>query len=331
MRRRNFIAFLGGAATWPLTGSAQQAHAVRRIGVLTGLVEDDKESQARLAAFSLELARLGWVEGRNVLIDYRWANGDPVRAQAQAKELIALSPDVFLVGGSTAMRALGPQTDTIPIVFANANDQVATGLVASLAKPGGNVTGFAGAESLDVTGKHLEILKEAAPSVDRIVIVFGPGSSLASRSDILRRLESAAAEIGLRTIQAPVRDVAALEGVITALGPAPGDALVVMNEIFTVTHRKPIVALASRYRLPAVYPVRPFAVDGGLMSYGSNVTEMYRGAASYIDRILRGEKPADLPVQQPTKFELVINLKTARALGLTVAPSLLARADEVIE
>jgi putative ABC transport system substrate-binding protein len=330
MRRREFIALVRGAAIgWPLAARAQQA--IRRIGVLTFLAEEDKESQTRLTAFGEALARLGWLDGRNVVIEYRWANGDPVRAQTHAKELIALSPDVFLVGGSTAMRVLAPLTRSIPIVFANANDQVESGFVASLAKPGGNVTGFTSTE-VGVTAKHLEMLKEAAPGVDRIAVVFSPESALATaRSHILRWLESTAAAVGLRSVQAPVRDVAEMENVITGLGPAPGDALVVMNDIFGVMHRKSIIALASRYRLPAIYPIRAFAVDGGLMSYGADVTEMYRGAASYIDRILRGEKAGDLPVQQPTKFELVINLRTARALGLQIPPTLLARADEVIE
>jgi putative ABC transport system substrate-binding protein len=328
VRRREFITLLGGAAAWPFAAGAQQPSAARRIGVLMGLAESDTDSQARVIAFRQELGRLGWIEGRNVWIDYRWAGGDAVRAQAYAKELIALSPDVFLVGGSTAMTALGQQTRTIPIVFANAYDQTGTGLVASLARPGGNVTGFAGFE-LAMAGKHLEMLKEVAPGIDRVAIIFNPETGPGSRSH--RALESAAASIALRAILAPVRDVAAIEGVMAALGPEPGGGLAVLNDIFTLTHRKPIVALASRYRLPAVYAVRAFAADGGLMSYGADVADMYRGAASYIDRILRGERPADLPVQQPSKFELVINLTTAKALGLTVPPALLARVDEVIE
>jgi putative ABC transport system substrate-binding protein len=328
MRRREFISLLASAAAWPLVARAQQASAERRIGVLMGLSEDDADSQARVMVFRQELERFGWIQGRNLWIDYRWAGGDAVRAQAYAKELIALSPDVFLVGGSTAMTALGQQTRTIPIVFANANDQTGSGLVASLARPGGNVTGFAGIE-LAMAGKHLEILKELAPGIDRVAIIFNPETGPGSRSH--RSLESAAASIALRAILVPVPDVAAIDGVISALGPEPGGGLVVLNDIFTMTQRKPIVALASRYRLPAVYAVRAFAADGGLMSYGADVSDMYRRAASYIDRILKGEKPADLPVQQPTKFELVINLKTAKTLGLTVPPTLLARADEVIE
>jgi putative tryptophan/tyrosine transport system substrate-binding protein len=328
MRRREFIALVGATVARPLAAGAQQSSAVRRIGVLMGLAEDDAGSQARLMAFRQELGRLGWIEGRNIWIDYRWASGDPVRAQAYAKDLIALSPEVFLAGGGTAMTALGQQTRTIPIVFANASDQIGTGLVASLARPGGNVTGFTGFEHT-MAGKLLEMLKEAAPGIDRVAILFNPETGPGSRSH--RSLESAAASIGLRAILAPVRDVAAIDGVIPALGPEPGGGLVVLNDIFTLTHRKPIIALASRYRLPAVYAIRAFAADGGLMSYGADVTDLYRGAASYIDRILKGEKPADLPVQQPTKFELVINLKAATALGLTVPPALLVAADEVIE
>ena len=302
----------------------------RSIGVLMGLGEDDTDSQKRLAVFRQELAKLGWLEGRNVLIHDRWSNADAVRAQAHANELIALAPDVVLVGGTTAMRVLGPKTRTIPIVFANANNQLESGLVASLAKPGGNVTGFASFD-FSVSGKHLELLKEAVPGLDRVAIIFNPEAATSGRSHLLRWAESAAASIGLRAIQAPVRDHAAIDDVVTEIGAAPGGGLVVLADIYTVAHRQPIIALASRHRLPAVYQFRAFAADGGLMSYGPDVIEMYRGAASYVDRILRGEKAADLPVHQPTKYELVINITTAKALGLTLPSSLLARADEVIE
>jgi ABC-type uncharacterized transport system substrate-binding protein len=331
MKRREFITLLGGAAaTWPLAARAQQGERMRRIGVLMGGAEDDVEAQGRVIAFRQELQRLGWIEGRNLRIDYRYAAGDAARAQAHAKELIALLPDGVMAGGSTAMVALGKQTNTIPIVFTNASDPIGSGLVASLARPGGNVTGFTAVE-LTVGGKYLEMLKEVAPGVARLALVFNPDTVPGGRSQFLRSLEKAAPSIGLRAILAPVRDTAQIDDVGTVLGPEPGGGLVVLNDIFMVTNRKRIIALAARHRLPAVYPVRVYAADGGLMSYGGDTADMGRRAAGYIDRILKGERPAELPVQQPTKFELVINLKTAKALGIEVPPTLLARADEVIE
>jgi putative ABC transport system substrate-binding protein len=333
MKRREFITLLGGAAATPLlsrVGRAQQSSSMRRIGVLMGTAERDPYSQSRIGALRKGLEQLGWIEGRNLRMDYRWASGDAMRTQAYARELIALAPEVIVAGGSTPMTALGQQTRTIPIVFANASDPVGGGLVTSLARPGGNVTGFTSPEP-GLAEKWLEMIKEVVPSVGRVAVVFNPETVPGARAQFLHSLESTATSVGLRTILAPVRDAAAIESLGVAVGRAPGGSLIVLSDIFTSTHRKLIVDVAARERLPSVSRDRVFAVEGGLMSYGANVEDTFHRAASYVDRILKGEKPADLPVQQPAKFELVINLKTAKAMGLKIPKVFLVRADEVIE
>jgi putative ABC transport system substrate-binding protein len=314
---------------WPFAARAQPAERQRRIGVLMGTSETDAYFGARIAALRETLQKLGWTE-RLVRMDYRWAEGDAARLQFHARELIALAPDVLLAAGSTPMTVLGRETRTIPIVFANASDPLGSGLIASLAKPGGNVTGFATSE-LSVAGKWLDILKEIAPRTDRVAVVFNPQTAPGSRSQFLRSLEAAAASLRLRGLLAPVVGVSDIEELGNVLGPEPGGAMLVWPDIFTTTHRKLLVEVAFRNRLPAVYRDREFVLAGGLISYGSDLQEVFRQAASYVDRILKGEKPADLPVQQPTKLELVVNLKTARAIGLKIPESFLLRADEVIE
>ncbi len=328
MKRRQFITLLGGAAAWPLAARAQQG--VRRIGVLMGYAESDLEVQAHIAAFREGLQKLGWTEGRNIQIDTRWAAPDDAASMRRfAKELVALQPDVILSNTTPTTTALLQQTLTIPIVFAIVADPIGSGFVASFARPGGNVTGFTFTEPT-MAGKWLELLKEIAPRVVRIAMLFNPVS--ATYADYwLNPFRAAASSFAVEAIVAPVRDTSELESVIAAQAREPNGGLIAMPDSFTDAHRVEITSLAARYRLPAVYPFRFFAEVGGLLSHGVDRTDNFRRAATYVDRILKGEKPADLPVQTPTKYELVINMKTAKALGLEVSPSLLARADEVIE
>jgi putative ABC transport system substrate-binding protein len=328
MRRREFISLLGGAAAWPLAARAQQG--VRRIGVLMGYAESDLEAQAHIAAFREGLQKLGWTEGRNIQIDTRWAAPDDAASMRRfAKELVALQPDVILSNTTPTTTALLQQTLTIPIVFAIVADPIGSGFVASFARPGGNVTGFTFTEPT-MAGKWLELLKEIAPRVVRIAMLFNPVS--ATYADYwLNPFRAAAPSFAVEAIAAPVRDTSELESVIAAQAREPNGGLIAMPDSFTDAHRVEITSLAARYRLPAVYPFRFFAEVGGLLSHGVDRTDNFRRAATYVDRILKGEKPADLPVQTPTKYELVINMKTAKALGLDVPPTLLARADEVIE
>ena len=327
--RREFITLLGGAAAWPLAARAQQAERVRRIGVLMGLAQNDPESQPRISAFEQALEERGWMKGRNVQLDYRWAPGNAERMRPSAKELIELSPDVIVTHTTPATVAAQNETQTTPIVFVQVSDPVASGLVASLARPGGMLTGFANYE-FPLAGKWVEMLKEVAPATVRIALVYNPQTAPFAEN-YRAPFEAAARSLSIEPIAGPTRDESEIETVIAALGREPGSGLIVMPDLFMVVHRKPIIALADRYHLPAVYPFRYWVVDGGLLSYGIDVLDLFRRTASYVDRILRGEKPSDLPVQAPTKFELVINLKTAKALGLEVPPTLLARADEVIE
>jgi putative ABC transport system substrate-binding protein len=325
--RRTFITMLGGAAAWPFAARAQQAGRVRRIGVLMGIAESDREGQTRLTAFRQGLQDLNSPESRNIRIDYRWGAGDAARIKDYAAELIGLAPDAILATNTPTVRALQQATQAIPIVFAGLSDPVGDGFVASLSKPGGNITGFS---SLDpaIAGKWLQLLKEIAPGIVRIAVIFNPDT--APHSIYLPAIEAAAPSLAVTLSRATVREAGAIEGAIATLGQ-PGSGLVVMPDVFTFGHRKLIYGLAAQYRVPTVYPFRYHPADGGLMSYGSDITNQFRQAAAYIDRIFHGAKPADLPVQAPTKFELVINLKTAKALGLDVPPMLLARADEVIE
>ena len=332
LRRREFITVLGGAAaSWPLAARAQQDEHVRRIGVLMSYLESDPEAQAWYAAFREGLQKLGWTEGRNIQIDTRWAAPDEAGSMQQfAKELVALKPDLIVSGTTTTTAALLQYTRTISIVFVLVSDPVGSGFVASFSRPGGNVTGFNVSEQT-MTGKWLELLKYVAPHVARVAMLFNPVSAAAFAEYWLTPFKAAAPSFGVEAIAAPVRDRSELEPVIAAQAREPNTGLIAMPDSFTDTHRAEITSLAARYRLPAVYPFRLFAEAGGLLSYGLDRSDNFRRAATYVDRILKGEKPSELPVQAPVKFELVINLKTAKALGLTVPPRLLTSADEVIE
>src|SRR5262245_13280265 len=325
MRRRAFIKLIGGAATaWPLAARAQQRERMRRIGVLLNITADDPEAQARLAAFAQGLQSLGWIVGQNVRVDYRWGGGNVDAMHKFADQLVALAPDVILAQSTAAVAPLLQSTRTVPIVFTVVADPVGAGYVQSLAHPGGNATGFTGFEYA-FAGKWLEILKEIAPSVIRVAVlreagsVTGPGQFGA--------IQAVASTLGVELRPVDTRDVDEIERDITAFARNSNGGMIVTGSPAATVHRKKIVALAARHRLPAVYWTRYFAIDGGLISYGPDLVDQFRRASGYVDRILKGEKPADLPVQAPTKYDLAINLKTARALGLTVPPSLLARAD----
>jgi putative ABC transport system substrate-binding protein len=325
--RRDFITLLGGAAAWPLVANAQQ---VRRIGVLMAHPESDAEFHAYLDAFREGLQKLGWTEGRNIRIDTRWGALDDAKLRQQsAKELVALQPDLILTQNTPPTASMLQQTRTIPIVFVIVADPVGSRFVENLGRPGGNATGFTIMEPT-IIGKLLELLKEIAPRVNRAAFLFNPATS-PYRDVYLNPFKTAAPSLAVEAILAPVHDVSELESVIAAQGRDSNGSLIVMPDGFLNVHREEIVSLAARYRVPAVYPWRFFAELGGLLSYGSDQRDMFRVAATYVDRILKGEKPADLPVQAPTKYELVINLKTAKALGLDVPWFLQQRADEVIE
>ena len=327
MRRREFIAALSGAAAFPLAARAQTSERRRRIGVLMNLAAGDAEGQARLAAFQQGLQENGLSVGRNVHIDYRWTTGDADRRKAAA-ELVALSPDVLLAGASSVLSALQQATQDIPIVFCQVTDPVGAGHVASLARPGGNTTGFSQAE-YSVSGKWLELLKEVAPGIKRALVLRDPG--LAAGIGQFSALQSAAPAFSLELTPAGVRSAGEIERAVASFVRQDNGSVIVTAGALATLSRSSIISLATRHRLPSVYPFRYFVVDGGLMSYGPDTLDQFRRAAGYVDRILKGEKPADLPVQAPTKYELVINLKTARAIGVIIPPTLLGRADEVIE
>ena len=329
MKRREFIAIIGGAAVaFPLVARAQQPPPMKRIGVLLGTAESNLEQRSRLSAFVRALTELGWTEGRNIRIEYRWASGSADRLRAHAAELASLAFDVILTQGTPATTALHKAGTKTPIVFVSATDPVGSGLVASLARPGGNITGFANFEHT-MGGKWLETLKEVAPRVTRVAVILNPGN--AALPGQLRTIETAAPALGIQVVAAPVRSAADIERGIAAFAARPNGGLVVLTDFITQTHRDLIVTQAARHRLPAVYNLRSFVAIGGLVSYGTDRADLFRRAASYVDRILKGAKPADLPVQHATKFELVVNLKTAKALGLKIPESFLLRADEVIE
>jgi putative ABC transport system substrate-binding protein len=328
MRRRSFITLLGGAVAWPLAASAQQGDRVRHIGVLVPFDENDPEGKLRYSAFTEALANLGWADGRNVQMDLRWGRGDTNRIRALAPELVGLQPDIILAGGTPATVALQRETQTIPIVFGTAGDPVATGIVARLDRPGGNVTGFFTNEGT-LAAKWLELLSEIASGLKRAAIMFNP--DIAPVSIYLPTFETAARSLKVELIITPVHSVVEIETAMIALGREPGGGLVVLPDAWMTAHRAPLLLAAARSNLPAVYSRSVIARDGGLLSYGIDPVDIFRRAATYVDRILRGDKPGDLPVQFPTKFEMVVNRKTAEALGLAIPPSIMLRADEVIE
>ena len=328
MRRREFIGGLGGAAVWPLAAHAQQAERVRRIGVLNSLAQDDPEGQARVAAFSEGLQQLGWTAGRNVQMEMRWAAGNADQFRKYATELVALAPEVLVANATPSVAALLQATRSVPIVFVNVADPVGAGFVESLARPGENATGFTLFE-FGISVKWLELLKEAAPHVKRVAVLRD--AALTSAGGQLGAIQAVAPSFGVELSPVGLRDPAEIDRTITTFAGEANSGLIVTPSPLTTVHRELIIRLASRHKLPTVYPYRFFSADGGLLSYGPDIIDQWLRAAGYVDRILKGEKPSNLPVQMPNKFELVINLKTAKALGLTVPSTLLARADEVIE
>jgi putative tryptophan/tyrosine transport system substrate-binding protein len=328
MKRREFIVLANAAAAWPLAARAQRPDQMRRIGVLMNLAADDPQSQAYNAAFLQGLQQFGWTVGRNILVESRYADGSAERIRKYAAELVALAPDVILTSTSFTMQALQQATRTIPIVFVQVVDPIGGGFAASLARPGGNATGFTVFE-YGISAKWLELLKEIAPRITRVAVTRNPSS--VAQVGILGAIQSAASSLGVELRPIEASDAAEIERAITAFARSGSGGLIVPSGQLSFAHRELIITLAARERLPAVYRDRFFVTGGGLISYDPDRIEQYRRAAGYVDRVLKGEKPADLPVQAPTKYELVINLKTAKALGLTVPPSLLARADEVIE
>jgi putative tryptophan/tyrosine transport system substrate-binding protein len=328
MRRRDFIGLVGAAATWPLVARAQQAELVRRIGVFSYEAENNTDERELRSEFTARLRELGWIEGRNIQFEFRFAGNDDGRMRTHARELVALQPDAIFAGW-VVVPALQTVTATIPIVFVGGADPVAAGLVASLARPGGNVTGFSN-NVPSIATKRLQVLKQIAPRVTHVVLMYDPGYSSGSLQ-FLAELEAVAASIGIEVAGAAVRNAEEIEAALAVLASRPGGGLVVYAGGSTFAYLDAIIAGAAMRGVPTIYRDRHSVAAGGLVSYGADGRESYRGAATYVDRILKGEKPADLPVQAPTKYELVINLKTAKALGLDVPPTILARADEVIE
>jgi putative ABC transport system substrate-binding protein len=328
MRRRSFIALLGGAAAWPLAARAQQTDRVRRVGVLSVLAENDPEPRAWMAAFEEGLEVLGWRRDRNIRIDYRWADLDLSGLRTGAAELVGMTPDVLFAAAPPALAALNRETRSLPIVFVQVSDPVKLGIVNSLARPGGNITGFANFEHR-IAGKWLDLLKDTAPGRSRLAVILDPDNP--SQEAYLQSIEATAPSFGMQVTSAAARNSAEIESVINAFAKQPSGALLVVPSALTIHHRDFVIALAARHRLPAVYPYRFFVTGGGFISYGVDLPDLYRQAASYVDRILKGAKPGDLPVQFPTKFVLAVNLKTAKALGLTISEPFLRQADEVIE
>jgi putative ABC transport system substrate-binding protein len=333
MRRREVIALLGRAVVGsPLGAQAQQPERMRRIGALLHIPESDREGQARIAAFRQSLEALGWVEGRNLTIEYRWTGGDPQRARAAAAEMVALAPEVILSHSGPMLSAIRDATRTIPIVFVQVVDAVGQGFVENLARPAGNITGLSHFEA-EMGGKWLEILKEVAPQVRRVAMLYNPRSAAegAGSAIFLRSFETIASALAVRPVALPVREMTEVERSLAAFAAEPNGGLLVPPDIFNTTHRQEIIALAARHRLPAIYPYRYYVASGGLVSYGVELLELWRRAAEYVDRILKGARPGDLPIAQPNKFQLIVNLKTAKALGLAIPETFLLRADEVIE
>jgi putative tryptophan/tyrosine transport system substrate-binding protein len=330
IRRRQFITLIGGAAaTWPLAASAQPSDKIWRIAVLSSLSESDHQQQSWDAAFRRKLNELGWIDGRNIRLDYRWGAGNVERVQLFAKELVGLNPDVLVAITTPSTAALQKETRTIPIVFAVVSDPVGSGLVASLANPGGNITGFINIEG-SLGGKWPELMRDVSPRITRVAVMFNPITAPYARYYV-DAFHSAAAALSMEPIEYQVHSSAEIEAAMAKLGGIADSGLVVIPDTFVVVNRQTIISLADRYRLPTIYPFDFFVSDGGLMSYGVDVTDLFRGTASYVDRILRGAKPSELAGQIPTKFQLAINLKTAKARGISFSQMLVARADEVIE
>jgi putative tryptophan/tyrosine transport system substrate-binding protein len=329
VKRREFIALLGGASiASPLAASAQQPKSLRRVGVLMGFVEGQPEAQIRIANFRARLNQLSWLEGRNIQFDYRWAGHEPDRMQTYATELVSIAPDVIVSSGTPPTKALQRTTNNIPIVFANVADPLGTGLVTTLASPGGNITGFTNYEYA-IGGKWLELLHEIAPDATRVAVSENPSN--ASFAGFMREIEAAAQRLRIQVVAAQMRDAAEIESSVNTLATETNAGMLLLPDGTTIGNSDLIVALAAQYRIPAIYSDRVFVTKQGLMSYAYDANAQFGQAAFYVDRILKGTKPSDLPVQAPTKYELIINLKTAKALGLTIPPSLLATADEVIE
>jgi putative tryptophan/tyrosine transport system substrate-binding protein len=327
VKRREFIGLLGGAAAWPLAARAQQGERMRRVGVLMN-TEENPDQQSSLVALLQGLQQLGWTDGRNVRIDTRWGGGDASSIRRNAEDMVALAPDVIVATGNASMGPLLQATRTVPIIFNNVADPVGAGFVDSLARPGGNVTGFLQFE-YSLSGKWLELLKQIAPQVTRAAVLRDPAITAGVGQFAI--IQSVAPSVGVDVSAINMRDAGEIERAITAFAGSPNSGLILTASALAVVHRELIIALAARHKLPAIYYRRYYAASGGLISYGYDIVDQFRGAAGYVDRILKGEKPADLPVQAPTKYELVINLKTAKALGLDIPTTVLARADEVIE
>jgi putative ABC transport system substrate-binding protein len=330
MQRRELITLLGGAvAMWPLAAGAQKAERMRRLGMLMSNSEDDPLAQARVTAFRQAIAELGWTEGRNLKIEWRWTGGDITRVREYAAELVQLAPDVIVANGTPSVAALKQATSSIPIVFVVVNDPVAQGIIASMAHPGGNITGFSFLE-YSMVGKSLEMLKQIAPGIVRVAIMFNP-DTYPYYAIHLRSFETVARTLSLELTAAQVRSPEEIDEIIAKLGRQPGSALLITPDPYLVVHRGAVVRAAGQYRVPTTYSYRQHVQEGGLMSYGADTVDIFKRSASYIDRILKGATPADLPVQAPVKFEIAINLRTAKALGVDIPPNLLALADEVIE
>ena len=329
MRRRTFIAALGGGVAWPLVARAQQNERVRRIGLLMNFPEADTEGNARLVAFLQRMRELGWSDGHNLKLEARWSGADIDRMRTFAREIVVQQPDLIVAVGTPATSAVMRETSTIPIVFTQVSDPIGGGIVTNLARPGGNVTGFTLFE-FSIGSKWLQTIKQIAPNVTRVAVLFNPTTAPYAPL-YLRSVEDGTSSFAVDFSTLPLQDAVELEPTIKTFAATPNSALLVLTDTFTTVNRDRIIALAAEYRLPALYPYRFFAQSGGLVSYGVDTLEQYPRAAAYADRVLKGEKPGDLPIQQPTKYELVINLKTAKTLGLDVPQTLLARADEVIE
>jgi putative ABC transport system substrate-binding protein len=329
MGRREFMTLLGSVTAWPFAARAQ-SDRMRRIGMLMAYAASDPEAQLFVRTFVQGLSEFGWTDGKNLQIDFRWAAGDVEQMRVHAKQLVAANPDLIVANTTPVTAALHRETRTIPIVFVIASDPVGDGFIESLARPGGNITGFIQTEAA-MGGKLLELLKEAAPQVQRAALIFNPDTAAGGGNYFRPSFEAAARALAVQPIVSPVHNDADIEAAIAALAREPGGGLVVMSDPFTRVHRGPIIALAARYKVPAVHPTRIFALEGGLMAFGPSNVDLFRRAPSYVDRILRGAHPADLPAQVPTKFELVVNLRTAKGLSLEIPPTVIVRAHEVIE